>query len=214
MPLTPAAPPAERHHCGRRRTVTHPEQRSGASPDPDAVADTAEQGGLRQAKQPLTLLAGTYGHPIHPALVSLPIGAWVASFVFDLASRFVGQPAFLSQGSRWLIVIGILGAVVAATAGALDLFAIPTGTSAFRTGLVHMTLNLAATAAFAVNLLIRRGEPDTAPVGWGPVVLSAVSLALVGVAGFLGGKLAYRFGVRVADERTQAEGYRTRHQRP
>jgi hypothetical protein len=29
------------------------------------------------------------------------------------------------------------------------------------------------------------------------------------VSAYLGGKLAYRYGVRVADEKTQAEGYRT-----
>jgi hypothetical protein len=34
-----------------------------------------------------------------------------------------------------------------------------------------------------------------------------VSLAALGVSGFLGGKLAYHFGVRVADEQTQAQGY-------
>ncbi len=184
--------------------MTHPERDPAANPD----APSAEQAGLRQAKQPLTVLAGTYGHPIHPALVAVPIGAWVASFAFDLGSRVVSQPAFLSQGSRWLIAIGVLGALVAAIAGSLDLFAIPTGTPAFRIGLAHMALNLTATAAYAVNLLVLRGDLDTGPVGWGPIVLSAVSLTLVAAAGFLGGKLAYRYGVRVADERTQAEGFR------
>ncbi len=39
--------------------------------------------------------------------------------------------------------------------GFLDLFAIPTGTPAFRTALVHMTLNLLVTIAYAVNFLWR-----------------------------------------------------------
>jgi hypothetical protein len=39
------------------------------------------------------------------------------------------------------------------------------------------------------------------------LTLSAVSLAVLTVSGYLGGKLAYRYGVRVADERTQADGY-------
>jgi uncharacterized membrane protein len=30
---------------------------------------------------------------------------------------------------------------------------------------------------------------------------------VVGVSGFLGGELAYRYGVRVADEETQRTGY-------
>jgi hypothetical protein len=42
-------------------------------------------------------------------------------------------------------------------------------------------------------------------------VRSAVSLALLAVAGGLGGQLAYCYGVRVADESAQADGYRTGH---
>ncbi|MFB8177760.1 DUF2231 domain-containing protein [Streptomyces sp. NPDC055966] len=48
---------------------------------------------------------------------------------------------------------------------------------------------------------------DGGSVGIGRLVLSALSVAVLGVSGFLGGKLAYRYGVRVADESTQAEGY-------
>ena len=40
------------------------------------------------------------------------------------------------------------------------------------------------------------------------LVLSLVSLAALAGSGYLGGKLAYRYGVRVADESTQSEGYR------
>lgn len=161
-----------------------------------------------QAKRPVSILAGPYGHPIHPAVVAVPIGAWIASFVFDLASHVVDDPTFLAQGARWLIAIGIIGAVAAAAVGFLDLFAIPTGTPAHRTALVHMTLNLGITVAFALNLaFLRSGEAG--PVGWGAIVLSAVSLAALGVSGFLGGKLAYAYGIRVADEATQAAGFRT-----
>src|SRR5688500_17935778 len=99
---------------------------------------------MDQAKQPVTALAGPYGHPLHPALVAVPIGAWVASFVFDIASH-VAQRPFLVEGSRWLIALGVIGALAAAMVGFLDLFAIPTGTHAFRTGLLHMSINLGVT---------------------------------------------------------------------
>ncbi|MFF9003932.1 DUF2231 domain-containing protein [Streptomyces achromogenes] len=163
----------------------------------------------RQAKRPVSApLAGPYGHPFHPILVTVPIGAWVTSLVFDIASHLVHRPGFLSQGSQWLIAVGVLGAVPAAMAGSLDLFAIPPRTPAFRTALVHMTLNLLVTAAYAVNFLWRHGTyTGGGSVGWGRLALSAVSVALLGLSGFLGGKLAYRYGVRVADESTQAEGY-------
>lgn len=164
---------------------------------------------VRRAKRPVSAaLAGPYGHPFHPILVTVPIGAWVSGLVFDVASRVVDAPGFLAQGSVWLIAIGVLGAVLAAMVGFLDLLAIPAGTPAFRTGLVHMSLNLAVTGAYVGNFLWRQagyGEPE--PVGVGPLVLAAVSLAALAVSGYLGGKLAYRYGVRVAEEAVQIEGY-------
>jgi uncharacterized membrane protein len=161
---------------------------------------------LQQAKRPVSVLAGRYGHPLHPALVAVPIGAWVASLVFDVASHLADSPAALAEGSRWLIGLGVLGALAAAAAGFLDLLAIPRGTRVFRTALVHMSINLAVTVAYAGNFLLRADDP-TGPVPAGALALSAVSLAALMVSGYLGGTLAYRFGVRVADESTQAEGY-------
>ncbi|MEU1274837.1 DUF2231 domain-containing protein [Streptomyces sp. NPDC005799] len=172
---------------------------------------------LGQAKQPVSgALAGPYGHPFHPILVTVPIGAWVCSLVFDLASKIVGRPGFLTHGSAWLIAIGVLGALVAACVGFLDLFAIPTGTPAFRTGLAHMGLNLAVTAAYAAGFLWRQsdGYAGGQSVGNGQLTLSAVALATLGVSGYLGGKLAYRYGVRVAAESVQAEGYRSSRTTP
>jgi uncharacterized membrane protein len=163
-----------------------------------------------QAKEPISaVLAGPYGHPFHPILVTVPIGAWVSSLVFDIASHLVAAPGFLAQGSEWLIAIGVIGALVAAMIGLLDLLAIPTATQAFRVALVHMTLNIAIVIAYAVNFIWRHstyGQP--ASVGLGPLVLSAVSLALLGASGFLGGMLSYRYGIRVARETDQIEAFR------
>ncbi|SCF16816.1 Uncharacterized membrane protein [Micromonospora coriariae] len=161
---------------------------------------------MDQARHPVTSLAGRYGHPIHPALVAVPIGAWVGSFAFDLASRFVSEPQGLTDGARWLIGLGVIGALTAALAGFLDLFAIPTGTPAFRKALAHMAINLAVTGAYAANFALRGADPP-GPVAVGPLALSAISLAGLTVAGYLGGELVYRYGVRVADETTQAQGY-------
>lgn len=162
--------------------------------------------GMQQAKQPVTNLSGRYGHPLHPALVAIPIGAWIASFVFDIASHLTSDPHVFAEGSRWLIGLGVLGALAAASVGFLDLFAIPAGTRAHRTALLHMSINLVVTGAYAVGFVLRDGK---GPVGWGVLALSAAALAALSVSGYLGGELAYRYGVRVADETTQAEGYRT-----
>src|SRR4051794_1271042 len=92
-------------------------------------------------KRPRSPLAGSYGHPTHPIAVTIPIGAWVASLIFDIASHAADHGAAFSRGAFWLIGIGIVGALLAAATGFLDLLAIPSGTKAFRTALTHMTLN-------------------------------------------------------------------------
>lgn len=159
------------------------------------------------AKRPVTPIAGPYGHPFHPILVTIPIGAWVVSFVFDVASRWAGEPEVFVKGSFWLIGVGILGAVAAALFGLLDLLAIPRGTPAFRTGLTHMALNLTVVGLYAISFALRRDHLDEGDVTIAAFVCSAVALVILGVSGWLGGKLAYHYGVRVADEATQAEGY-------
>ena len=162
------------------------------------------------AKQPLTALAGPYGHPFHPALVTIPIGAWVASLVFDVVSHWADDPKVFATGSAWLIGVGLAGAVVAAGFGLLDLLGIPPGTPAFRTALLHMGLNLTAVALYGTSLAVRVGSVDEGDVTVPGFVLSVAALALVGGAGWLGGKLAYTYGVRVAAEATQATGFRSR----
>src|SRR3954452_12970297 len=104
-----------------------------------------------QAKRPLSPAAGPYGHPFHPILVTIPIGAWVGSLIFDIATRAGDGSSALTEASYWLIGIGILGALLAAIFGLMDLLRIPRATRALRTGLTHMALNLTVVALFIVN---------------------------------------------------------------
>ena len=165
--------------------------------------------GHLQSKKPVSPVAGSYGHPVHPILVTLPIGAWVFSLVFDFVSYFSSEPRIWSVGAMWLVLFGVIGAALAAVWGVLDLRNIPKATAAFNTGRLHATLNSAAIVIFLIGFLWRFRTQDSweaSPVG--PLVLSILGMAVVGASGFLGGKLAYHYGVRVADESVQAEGFR------
>ncbi|WP_261163812.1 DUF2231 domain-containing protein [Microbacterium sp. Marseille-Q6965] len=168
------------------------------------TSTTRHDSALHRAKHPRTPLAGPYGHPFHAMLITIPIGAWTASIVFDILALVTDDESF-AVGATWLIGIGLVGAVLAAVFGLLDLSNLAAGTKARRTGLAHLALNTAAMVLFLVSLLIRLGEPEE-PSVWGFVV-SVIAFLIVGASGFLGGELAYRFGVRVADEGTQARAY-------
>src|SRR3954449_10227000 len=119
----------------------------------DPRVETARRDEMH-AKRPVTNVAGPYGHPFHPLLVTVPIGAWISSLVFDIVSHSANEKAVFAKGAYWLIVIGIVGAAVAALFGLLDLLTIPRGTQAFRNGLTHMTLNVIVLAIFAVSLAV------------------------------------------------------------
>jgi uncharacterized membrane protein len=153
--------------------------------------------------------AGPYGHPFHPILVTVPIGAWVASLVFDIVAQAKtgDDVAVFAEGAYWLIGIGIIGALLAALFGLMDFLGIERGTPAFKTGLTHLALNLVVVALFVIDFVVRasEGRDDASTTG---LVITIVALVLLGASGWLGGILAYRYGVRVADEIHQSEGFR------
>jgi uncharacterized membrane protein len=165
---------------------------------------------VRAAKQPLSRVAGPYGHPIHPLLVTVPIGAFVCSLIFDVLTRTRahGLP-YLVDGAYWLIGVGLIGALIAAVFGVMDLLVIPRGTRAFHTGVAHMLLNATVLGLFLIGFTWRASDHlELDKVRWGQLALSAAAVSLLVVAAWLGGTLAYRFGVRVADDESQAEGFR------
>ncbi len=166
----------------------------------------SDNAALQEAKRSRAVLAGPYGHPFHPMLVTIPIGAWVASFVFDIVSVAGDDAAAFGRGALWLIGIGLVGAVAAAVVGLIDLSGIASGTRARKIALTHMAINLSVVALFIVSFAIRLGAGYD-PVNVAGIVVSVVALLLLGVSGFLGGELAYRYGVRVSDEQTQRAGF-------
>src|SRR5262245_25603552 len=176
------------------------------------MARDIDRPAVEQPKHPFTRLSGPYGHPFHPLLVTVPIGAWVASLVFDIASRIVdsSEAGAWAQGAYWLVAIGVIGALAAAVFGLLDLLGIPRKTKALRNGLWHLGLNLTVVALFVVSFFLRRADEtyeSATPIGI--IILSVVTLAILAVSGWLGGRLTYRYGVRVADQRDQVQGYQS-----
>ncbi len=170
--------------------------------EPGATAE----GRLRRAKRPRSVVAGPYGHPLHATVVTVPIGAWTAAVVFDIIALCGADPAAFATGAQWLVAIGVVGALLAAVFGLMDLSVLAPGTKARRLGLLHLAFNSAAVVLFVVSFVVRAAQPGEVSVAG--FVIALVGIAGVGVSGFLGGELAYRFGVRVADESTQLEGYR------
>jgi uncharacterized membrane protein len=155
-----------------------------------------------------SLLAGPEGHPFHPLLVPLPIGAFISSLIFDILTRTRadGLP-YLVDGAFWLIGIGLIGALLAAVVGVVDLRAIPRRTPAFATACTHLTLNAATVVLFAAGYAWRAGDHVALDkTRWGQLALSAVAVAFLIAATWLGGKLTYYHGMRVRRQAGREEG--------
>src|ERR671937_1599049 len=58
-------------------------------------------------------------HPIHPMLVVLPLGLWVAALVFDIIYAVTGQPTMRTV-AFWNVGAGVIGALLAAIPGFVD----------------------------------------------------------------------------------------------
>ena len=133
-------------------------------------------------------------HPIHPMLVPFPIGLWIFSLICDLV--FVAGWG----GETWRTVAfftmvgGIVGALAAAVPGLIDMLSLPNGPR--RTAIIHMTLNLTVVALYAFNIWLRIVNPDNAGLTtW----ISIIAVVLLGVSGWLGGKMVYEYRVAVDD---------------
>jgi len=129
------------------------------------------------------------GHPAHPVMVTVPVGAWVVSSWYDLKSTRTGRSRD-EHAADGALRIGIVGATLAAVTGLAQF--VDTRDQARRQTAVHAALNNAALALNLVSLGLRH----TGHRQFGRRV-SAAALALVGVSGYLGGDLAYRHGVGV-----------------
>jgi uncharacterized membrane protein len=130
-------------------------------------------------------------HPIHPMLVPIPIGLWLFSLACDLVHRFGGTSPNWEIVALYAMVGGIIGALLAAVPGFIDVFSLPARIRPI--GFTHMGINLAIVVLYAINAWMRRGNGVSDGLIW----LSVVSVALLGVSGWLGGEMVYARGVAV-----------------
>jgi uncharacterized membrane protein len=138
--------------------------------------------------------AKVMGHAVHQMLIVFPLGLFSTAVIFDVIHLISGGATW-SLVSYWMIAAGIIGGLCAALFGAIDWFKIPSGTRAYRIGVLHGLGNVVVVALFAVSWWLRRpdpGNPSAVAIGF-MIVGAALSL----VTGWLGGELVDRLGVGV-----------------
>jgi uncharacterized membrane protein len=139
------------------------------------------------------------GHPLHPAIVHVPIGAWIAACVLDiLAFTRWHQPAF-SRLAFYCVALGLAVVLAAVPTGLAEWTAIKKEKPAWRLALYHLILNVLATAAWTVNFALRARTIDTSePVSQAILVTSIAGTLLVLIGGYLGSLMVFDQGIAVA----------------
>jgi nitrite reductase/ring-hydroxylating ferredoxin subunit/uncharacterized membrane protein len=141
--------------------------------------------GFSRAVRPGTLkdlLSGTWlGHPAHPMLTDVPIGAWTSAFVLDMVE---GEGA--RSASDLLIGLGVVAALPTAVSGLSDLSDVVKDEDR-SLGVAHAVGNILAVSLYAASFILRRRGRRTAGKG-----LSMAGAAVATGGAYLGGHLVYR----------------------
>jgi uncharacterized membrane protein len=142
--------------------------------------------------------AKAMGHQVHPMLVVFPLGLLATAVIFDILYLITDRPGF-EIAAAYTIAAGVIGGVVAALFGVVDLIAVPAGTRAKRVGVAHGVGNVLVLALFAVSWVLRARA-----VAWHPnagaLACSFAGFVVAGVTSWLGGELVERLGVGVDND--------------
>ncbi|HEV2147992.1 MAG TPA: Rieske (2Fe-2S) protein [Longimicrobiaceae bacterium] len=146
--------------------------------------------GGEPARNAADLLHGTWlGHPLHPMLTDVTIGAWLFGGMFDLMGLRKGDEASRVAGDR-LAAIGTLSAIPTAVTGLADFSTVQK--PAASTATVHAALNAVSVALYGLSLRDRRRGRRRRGL-----LLSGSAIALSSAAAWLGGHLVYAHKVGV-----------------
>ncbi|HKC20205.1 MAG TPA: Rieske 2Fe-2S domain-containing protein, partial [Candidatus Dormibacteraeota bacterium] len=130
------------------------------------------------------------GHPLHPALTDVPLGAWVAAVVLGFASYV--WPAIPAVVSPAVLAVGIVGGLAAAAAGYTDFH--DTFGLERRTAMLHGLTMTLAMIVMIVSLAVSIWSPGARGTA---LAIATIGLAITLFGAYVGGHLTFRFGTMV-----------------
>jgi uncharacterized membrane protein len=127
------------------------------------------------------VLRGSWlGHPVHPLLVTLPIGTWITSVIFDIVFKDV-------TAARRLLAVGLAATPATVLAGWADYPLLDRRQQ--RVGLVHAASNFIGATLFLLSYRAYGQQRHRAAR-----VYSLLGVTAISVGGALGGHLSYAQG--------------------
>jgi uncharacterized membrane protein len=143
------------------------------------------------------LWRGLPGHPLHPPLTDLVVGAYGFATLAATAD-VLGVSDDAGTHAWWLAIFaGLLFTIPTAVTGLADWLEIESGTPLWRTATSHMIVQLVGSAVFLATLLVGKESFDSGDISAGPYVLTLIGLGVIWLGGWLGGAIVFVHGMRV-----------------
>jgi uncharacterized membrane protein len=142
-----------------------------------------------EAEHPMESRLRIAGQAVHPVLVMFPLGLFTMAVLFDLGN-VLGGPDILGSLAYWNIVAGLVGGVLVALAGAIDL-ALMRGTRARRLAVLQNLMNMGVLILFAVIAMLRMQSPDRV-AGGGLLFVELLALVVAFFGAWYGGEIVNR----------------------
>jgi uncharacterized membrane protein len=160
--------------------------------------------GSERRVDPLVLIRGLPGHPLHPPLTDATIGMYVLAGGLAIIGYAGGIELAAAKG-MWLALIGgLIVSVPTALTGLVDWLSIEWGSPRWRTATLHLSAMVSAVALFAAAAWRQYRGYQHGHVTTGGLVLTLCGVAVLIVGGWLGGSLVFVHATRVIGNRPQA----------
>ncbi|MGD9891300.1 MAG: DUF2231 domain-containing protein [Dehalococcoidia bacterium] len=156
------------------------------------------------------------GHPLHPALVAVPIGLFIWALVADIVYIARDRDTVWYDIALWTGMAAIVAALIAALPGFGDYFTMAMHSDARAIATTHMILNLTTVALFVVAAVLMwdDGALDGGRLT-AVVILHVVGVGLLALSGWLGGEMVYKHHLAVVpDDAEQEQAEHARHELP
>ena len=154
-------------------------------------------GPARQRFDPLVVIRGLPGHPLHPPLTDATIGMYVLAGGLAVIGYAGGIQLGAAKG-MWLALIGgLIVSVPTALSGLVDWLAIEWGSPRWRTATWHLSAMVSAVGLFALAAWQQYHGYQHGHVTVAGLVLTLCGVGVLITGGWLGGSLVFVHATRV-----------------
>jgi uncharacterized membrane protein len=190
---------------GIARPTLKLESRAGAR---RYAAPSAAQSGCRPARERPAInigrvVRGLPGHPLHPPLTDVTIGAYTFATIAGVLSK-LGVTEHNFAKAWWLaLTVALVSSALTVVSGVADWLTISRGSGTWKTATAHALTMGTATVCFVLAILFGHACYVDGTISTGPFILTLIGFTFLTAGGWLGGAITYVHGMRVlnlADE--------------